>query len=117
MILVALRVKAHWNVNSHCWLDFVSFESYNLSALKVDKILVFLKATVGRNINSHCSQDFGGSETYSRQECVISLCWQDFGSSESYDHRVKKVVDPLEKEMLNVEDPRSYSDGSSLEGK
>ena len=54
------------------------------STLKVVGILVALNATVNRNVNSHC--------------------WQDSSNSESYGYRVRKVVDPLEREILNVAD-------------
>ena len=48
-------------------------------------ILVALKAAVDRNFNSHCLQDSG--------------------SSKSDGYRVKKVVNPPGKKMLNVREP------------
>ena len=63
----------------------VALKVTGTSALKVVEILVALRATVGRNVNSHCLQDSD--------------------SSESSGYRVKKVMDPLEREILNVVDP------------
>lgn len=56
-----------------------------MSSPTSDMILIVLKAVVERNF--------------------ISGRWQDCGSSESYRYRLKKLVDPPKKEMLNVGDP------------
>ena len=83
-ILVALKSTVNRNVNSHCWKNFGSSESYvdnsdswreawcsrflvaliatGMSTLKVVGILVALEAAVDINVNSHCWQDIGSFE-------------------------------------------------------
>ena len=113
-ILVALKATVDSNVNSHCWQDFGSSEklrcqlrkctgsivssrflialiSTGMSTLKVFGILVALQTTVNKNSNSHC--------------------WQDSSSSERYGYRVRKVVEPPERENPKFGGPTSSQCG------
>ena len=127
--MVALKATLYRNNNSHCWEDFGSSENYDcqlrqltgsiasfrfkvalkdteMSALKVDRILVFLKATVDRNANSHCWWDFGALKARVDKN-VNSQSLQDFGSSGNSGCRVKTVPGPLDKENAKCDKPNS----------
>ena len=105
-ILVVLKAIVNKKVNSHCWQEFVSSESYNcqlrqlMGRITSSRFLVVLKVTLSTLIadGKHSTFKATGMSALKVNRILVALkvtvdrnvyfhCWLDFDNFESYSRR------------------------------